>query len=71
MKNKCPLVETFLFKSDLATARVDFEERINEIHKTINPIHWKKYIITNMRAKYRPSSVNVGHDGFCLFYWRE
>ena len=70
MKNKCPLVAAFLFKNDLQTARLDFEERINETHEAINPVHWKKHYIASTE-NYRPSSVEIGHDGFSLFYWRE
>jgi hypothetical protein len=71
IKNRCELVERFLFKSDRATAREDFEERLNEVHTNINPIHWKKHPLVAIDLGKKSDKVEIGSNGYCLFYWRE
>ena len=42
MKNECSLIERYLFKGMIYDLRKDdFNERIDTIHKIMNPKYWK------------------------------
>lgn len=74
MKNKCKLVEKYLFKPpSFMAGRVDFDFRVNRVYDAIRPVHWKKrYPIDTHYLEHRTQEFLIGSkDRRTVMFWKE
>ena len=74
MKNKCKLVEKYLFKApSFAGGRNDFDTRVNRVHDAINPVHWKKrHQLVAIPVSCKTQEFRTGpSDRTTVRFWKE
>jgi len=73
LKNKCTLVEEYLFRyPGYMTGRGDFDFRCNRVHDALNPVHWNKNNEKNMfNGDFTQEFPIDGQGKSTTRYWKE